>query len=250
MRRQKLYILFNFVLALALACLTLLGGITLAQGSSSTYRIDESYIGPGGALESSSSNYSIDPGQQAVGSPGGVGPSESTNNRVQSGNPTTSDPRLSCSVNSGTLNFGGLSTSVTTTATAQFSVLNYTAYGYSVTMLGTPPTNGSHTLSALSSNSNSIVGQEQFGMNLKDNSSPDVGAEAVQVPSGSFSYGVAASNYDTINSFRYVSGEPIANAPKSSGQTDFTISYIINTSNNTPGGVYSGGQVLLCTGTY
>lgn len=222
----------------------------LAQSSSSSYRIDESFIGPGGALESSSGSYSIDPGQQAVGSPGGVGESESTSHKVQSGNPTTSDPRLSCSVNSGTLNFGALSNSVTVTATAQFSVLNYTAYGYSVTMLGNPPSNGAHTLTGLSSNSASIIGQEQFGINLKDNATPNVGADPVQVPSGSFSFGVAATNYDTADSFRYVSGESIANAPESSGQTDYTISYIINTAVTTPGGAYAGNQVLLCTGTY
>lgn len=221
-----------------------------AQGSSSNYRIDESFIGPGGALESSSTNYSVDPGQQSLGNAGGVGESTSTNYGTQSGSTTTSDPRLVCTVNSGSLNLGALSTSVTVTGTASFSVLNYTAYGYNVTILGNPPNNGAHSLNALASNASSATGTEQFGINLKDNSTPDIGAEAVQVPSGSFSFGAAATNYNIADSFRYVSGETIAQAPKSSGQTDYTISYIINTSIDTPGGNYLGNQTLLCTGTY
>ncbi|MBI5357469.1 hypothetical protein HZB74_01330 [Candidatus Saccharibacteria bacterium] len=221
-----------------------------AQGSSSNYRIDESFIGPGGALESSSTNYSVDPGQQSLGNAGGVGESTSTNYGTQSGSTTTSDPRLVCTVNSGSLNLGALSTSVTVTGTASFSVLNYTAYGYNVTILGNPPNNGAHSLNALASNASSATGTEQFGINLKDNSTPDIGAEAVQVPSGSFSFGAAATNYNIADSFRYVSGETIAQAPKSSGQTDYTISYIVNTSIDTPGGSYLGNQTLLCTGTY
>lgn len=221
-----------------------------AQGASSNYRIDESFIGPGGALESSSTNYSVDPGQQSLGNSGGVGEGSSTNYGTQSGATTTSDPRLVCTVNSGALNLGALSTSVTVTGTATFSVLNYTAYGYNVSILGNSPTNGSHSLDALASNSPSNVGVEQFGINLKDNTTPNIGAEAAQVPSGSFSFGTASTNYNIVDSFRYVSGETIAQAPKSSGQTDYTISYIVNTSNTTPGGSYMGNQTLLCTGTY
>ncbi|MEK7626510.1 MAG: hypothetical protein AAB423_04160 [Patescibacteria group bacterium] len=221
-----------------------------AQGASNGYRIDESFIGPGGNLESGSTGYSLEPGQSTVGNPGGVGESNSTNFGTQSGNTTTSDPRLVCVVNSSSINFGALSNSVTVFGTVNFSVLNYTAYGYNVSILGNPPSNGGHTLNALSSNSASVIGTEQFGMNLKDNATPNVGAEAVQVPSGSFSYGVAATNYNTADSFRFNSGETIATAPRSSGQTDYTASYIVNTSVTTPGGQYTGNQTILCTGTY
>lgn len=238
------------ILALALLAVLAISSHVNAQGTSSNFRIDESFIGPGGALESSSPNYSIDPGQQSTGNQGGVGDSSSTSYGTQSGSTTTSDPRLVCTVNSGSLNLGALSNSVTVTGTAAFSVLNYTAYGYNVSILGNPPNNGSHSLTALSSNSGSIVGTEQFGINLKDNATPNIGSEAVQVPSGTFSFGTASSNYNTANSFRYVSGETIAHAPKSSGQTDYTISYIVNTSTTTPGGSYLGNQTLLCTGTY
>lgn len=221
-----------------------------AQGASGSYRIDESFIGPGGSLESGSSTYKLEPGQQTTGNAGGVGESSSTSYTAQSGNTTTSDPRLTCTVNTSSLNFGALSTSVTATGTATFSVLNYTAYGYNVTILGSPPTNGGHALTAMSSTGPSVIGTEQFGMNVRNNATPNIGADPVQVPSGTFSFGIAGANYGTVDNFRYVSGETIASAPKSSGQTDYTVSYIINASTTTPGGSYAGNQTLLCTGTY
>ena len=237
--------------SLAVASLLFLGGVTLAQGSSSTnYQIDESFIGPGGSLESNSTNYQTAPGQQSIGNPGGVGDSNSTNYSAQSGYTTTSDPSLACVTNSSSISLGGLSTSVATTATATFSVLNYTSYGYIVQIIGNTPSMSSHNLTALSSNAASSPGTEQFGINLVANSSPSVGADPVQDPNSSFSFGEAAANYDTTNSFRYVNGETIAEAPKSSGKTDYTISYLVNTATTTPGGTYSGSQTLVCTGTY
>lgn len=236
-------------LGLIVSVVALVAPNVLAQGSSNNFRIDESFIGPGGSLESSSTNYQLEAGQQTVGNTAVV-ESASTNYGAQSGNTTTSDPRLTCALNSGTLNFGALSNSVTVYGTATFSVLNYTAYGYNVTILGNTPSNGSHNLAAMGSTAPSAIGTEQFGMNLRDNATPNVGADAVQVPSGSFSFGTPTANYNTVDNFRYVAGENIATAPKSSGQTDYTASYIINTSTTTPGGQYSGSQTILCTGTY
>jgi hypothetical protein len=240
------------VLVIAFVLTVSFGSLAYAQSSSSNnYKIDESFIGPGGALESESSNFKTAPGAQSVGNAGGVGESESsTNYRTQSGATTTDDPSLACITNSSSLNFGSLSTSVVATATAAFSVLNYTSYGYVVQVVGTPPTNGAHTLTNLSSNAGSTPGTEQFGLNLIDNSSPNIGTNPVQVPDTTFSFGDAATNYDTLNSFRYNNGETIAESVKTSGQTDYTMSYIINVATTTPGGSYSGNQTLVCTGTY
>jgi len=236
--------------SLAVISLLLLGEVAFAQTSNSpNYQIDESFIGPGGILESNSPNYQTAPGGQSIGNTG-VTPNESTNYRAQSGATTTSDPSLSCVMNTSSLNFGSLSTSVATTATATFSVLNYTSYGYVVQIVGNTPSSGGHNLTAMAANAASSPGTEQFGINLVDNSSPNVGADPAQVPNSSFSYGEAASNYDTANSFRYVNGETIALAPESSGQTDYTISYLVNVATTTAGGTYTGSQTIVCTGTY
>lgn len=240
------------VIIIAFVFTVFFGSLAYAQSSSSNnYKIDESFIGPGGALESESSNFKTAPGAQSVGNAGGVGESESsTNYRTQSGATTTSDPSLACITNTSSLNFGSLSTSVVATATATFSVLNYTSYGYVVQVVGSPPSNGAHTLTNLSSNAGSTPGTEQFGLNLIDNSSPNIGTNPVQVPDTTFSFGDAATNYDTLNSFRYNNGDIVAESVKTSGQTDYTMSYIINVATTTPGGSYSGNQTLVCTGTY
>lgn len=223
-------------------------GIAAAQSlQSPNYHIDESYIGPGGSIQSQSATYQTNSTLGDI----GVGSSDSTNYTLESGFNTTSDPRLSVVVNTSSIAFGYLSTSVASTATATFSILNYTAHGYSVFTIGSPPTNSGHQLTGISPTAPSQTGVEQFGMNLKANTSPTtLGADPVQVPSGSFSYGAASTGYSTANNYRYVAGEEIAHADKSSGRTDYTISYIANVATTTPGGQYLGTISLVAVGTY
>ncbi len=208
---------------------------------SPNYRIDESFVGGSGLTEEQSSNFKVG---ESIGDTG-IGNSTSTNYQIQSGYTTTSDPTLSFIVDTTSINFGALSTATTQTATSTFHVINYTSYGYVVTTLGNPPNTGGYTLTGLSSQTASQVGVEQYGINLKANTSPiSFGAN----PSGGF--GVAASGYDTANQYKYVAGDTIASAPKTSAQTDFTISYIVNAASTTAGGSYTGTQTLVCTGTY
>ncbi|MDX2776456.1 hypothetical protein PV379_03760 [Streptomyces caniscabiei] len=221
--------------------------ITAQSLSSPNYIIEEDFVGGGGTVDSSSPNYRS---QDSIGAPA-VGDSESANNKTQSGATTTDDPMLEFSVSTTNLSLGSLLPSLTRTGTSSFSVRNYTSSGYVVQVLGSPPTNGSHALAAMTSPAASATGTEQFGINLVANSSPvALGADPAQVPNGDFSYGIAASGYDTANAFKYASGDVIARANESSGRTDYTISYIANISNATPGGVYVGTQTLVCTGTY
>lgn len=238
--------------------LLLVAGLLIVYGSgplvsaqslqSPNYTIDESYIGPGSLIDSDSTNYQL--GGSTL-SDTATGRSDSTNYRVESGFNTTNEPRLSMVVNTSSINFGALSTSVAATATSTFSVLNYTAHGYSVFSIGNPPSTGGHTLTGMNPAAASQVGTEQYGINLKANTSPATfGADPVQVPSSSFSYGIASTGYNTANNYRYVNGEKIAEAPQTSGQTDYTISYIVNVSTTTPGGAYTGSQSLVVVGTY
>jgi hypothetical protein len=100
----------------------------------------------------------------------------------------------------------------------------------------------------LTTASTSQTGVEQFGVNLVANTLPvSVGANP---NNGQFGFGEAATNYNTSNSYRYVSGEAIAKAPKSSGLTTYTLSYLVNVDSLTPGGQYTSNQTLVVTGTY
>lgn len=234
------------------------------SSSSSNYSVIEGEIGGNGQFNSSSSSYSINPNIDNGGSSLGdsaVGNSGSTNYQTNSGFNTSAEPTLTMVVNSAGVNIGVLSTSTAQTASTTFSVSNYTSSGYAVQIIGSPPTNSGHALTALATDTASIAGSEQFGINLRANTSPvSVGADPSQNPSSSFSYGVAGDGitgtfgvtrpYTIPNKYRYVSGETIASAPKSSGQTDYTISFLANQSNTTPGGTYTGSLAIVATGTF
>lgn len=215
--------------------------------SSSNYQVQEDFVGGGGSASSSSTSYKS---QDSIGA-AAVGDGASATKRSQSGTTTTNDPTLTFAVNTSSVSLGSLSSSIAKTGTATFNVLNYTSYGYIVQVLGSPPSNGSHALTNMSSAAASSAGTEQFGINLKANTAPaSFGADPQQAPDSTFSFGVAASGYNTTNTYKYVSGDTIASAPKSSGKTTYTLSYVANISNSTQNGSYSGQQTLVCTGTY
>jgi hypothetical protein len=106
----------------------------------------------------------------------------------------------------------------------------------------------------MASTDSSIPGIKQFGMNLVANTDPaslaTTSANPLQIPDATFSSGTAAPNYATSDQFRFVSGETIAVGPKTSGITQYTISYIINVDGATVGGQYNTAQTLVCTGTF
>jgi hypothetical protein len=231
------------VAACAVACLAATASAdSLLQ--SPHYHFDESAIGNGGLIQSTSTNYQI---SEILGDPA-IGNTASANYQIEAGSKTTDEPALSFSIISPTPSFGSFSPSTAATATATFSVSDYTSYGYVVQVAGNSLANGSHTITAMSTTGSSVTGTEQFGINLVANTSPaSVGANPDH---GQFGFGNAATNYNTSNQYRYVSGETIAVGPKSSGVTIYTITYIVNVSSLTPGGQYSTNQVLVCTGTY
>lgn len=211
---------------------------------STHYEFEESTLGGTSLFGSQSTNY------QASGSDAilGLGNSASSNYQISAGGTTTGDPALAFAITNASPSFGSFSPSTAATATATFQVIDYTSYGYNVQVIGNPPSNGSHTITAMSTTGPSQAGVEQFGLNLVANTSPvSLGANPNH---GQFGVGSAATGYNTPDNYRYVSGETIASAPKSSGQTTYTISYIVNVTSLTPGGQYAGNQTLVCTGTF
>lgn len=212
---------------------------------SSNYSLDETAIGTDSQNQSSSTSYQSD--NSATGALV-IGNASSAGYQVETGTKTTSDPALSFAVNNANANFGSFTATSATVTTATFSVSNYTSYGYVVQIFGNPPSNGAHTITAMTTTGSSIPGTEQFGINLVANTLPtSVGANP---DNGSFGFGTVEANYNTSNKYRYVSGETIALAPKSSGVTTYTISYLINVDSTTIGGQYTSDQTIIITGTY
>jgi hypothetical protein len=233
--------------------LLLIVGLFLASSStivyadtlqSQNYKLDETAVGVGSINQASSANF------QGVNSTGdiAIGNSASSNYQINAGPPTTPDPALSFSVNNGTGTFDTFSATVGATATTSFSVSNYTSWGYVVQIFGNAPTYGNHTITPLATASSPQTGIEQFGINLVANTQPK--SFGVDPDNGQFGFGAVDANYNTTNKFRYVSGDTIASAPKSSGVTTYTISYLVNVSSVTPGGQYNSNQTIIVTGTY
>lgn len=211
---------------------------------STNYQFDESSIGTGGLYGANSANYQANSSTGDV----NVGESSSTNYIANPGTKTQRDPSLSFSVNASAINFGQLSPTQTYTATSTFSVSNYTSYGYVVQLTGPTLSTGSHSIAAMDVVATPQTGVEQFGINLVANTAPvSFGANP---DNGQFGYGSVMPNYATANKFYYQSGDVIAQAAKSSGVTNYTISYIVNVGPLTAGGTYTTNQTLIVTGTY
>lgn len=229
----------QYVLVAALAVLFaigLVGTASAAQSSSPSYSVNETQFGAGSSLNDCSASYcaKTSAGDTVAGS------GSSATYSAQFGSNTSDAPLLEVITTGGVQNMGVLDTTVTGTATNIIKIRNYLSSGYVLQITGVAPNQGTHTLTTLTTPTTSHQAAEQFGINLAVNTAPAVGTAPVQVPSGSFSFGTVASDYGTANLFKYVNGDIVAQSTSSTGETDYTMSMIINVSNVTPGGRYSG----------
>lgn len=240
--------------------------------TSASYQVIESEVGGNGQFLSGSANYNINPNIDDGGSSLGesfVGNSASASYQTNSGFNTTAQPGLTLVVNTSLVDLGVLSLIAAKTATATFSVSNATSYGYVVQIVGQTPANNGHHLMAMTTNPEGDVSQntvEQFGVNLVYNRSPVDPVPGSADPScqvAGFCFGVAGNGvtgtYGTTRpytvggltaKYRYVSGETVASGPRTSGQTNYTVTFLANQSPTTPAGAYSGALSIVATGTF
>lgn len=244
--------------ALFLSLLVVLVGMTAsataAQACSGTYCVDQALFGSGGELNACSTGPTGYCSKQSAGELN-VGEACSPGFCIQAGNNTERQPFLQFIVSNTSLNLGVLNTTTTASGQATFSVKTYLASGYVVVNASPAPQNGAYTMHNLATPTASNAGTEQFGINLVKNTGctglpATLGADLVQVPDSTFSFGTVASGYGTPCQFKYNNNDPIAQSAKSSGETDYTISYIVNIGNVTPGGTYTMSHVLVATSTY
>lgn len=243
-------------LRLALSFLTatvlLLPLTVYAQYNSSNYSTNEVLFGTGGDLDTSSTNYKAQTSTGAL----GVGDVSSSNYRAYSGFLTPNEPFLEMGIDTSTVNLGYLDVASTNTGEATFHVRTYLDSGYTIQTVSQPPTLTSgvatHTLAGMNTPATPSVGVEQFGINLRANTTPTTfGADPVPFPDSSFAAGQAASGYNTSNQFKYVVGDIIAQTGSSGwGLTTFTISYIANMKLDTPAGNYTMVHDLVVVATY
>jgi hypothetical protein len=213
-----------------------------AQYQSTKYSLNEIFFGNGSSLQSTSNSYSA---QISVGETG-IGNSKGNAYQAQNGFNTSDTPELAVNVTGGLFDLGVLSTASVSYASTTFTIENYLSSGYVAYIAGGAPTDGpgGHALTSLSTPTASSPGTEQFGINLVQNTSPAVGAPLQQIPDISFSFGQVASNYGQQNKFEFVPNSEIAYSNSSTGETQYTMSFIENISQYTPAGVYGNSNGL------
>lgn len=224
--------------------------VSAQTSSSANYSVEESSFSSGSGIGTSASFSS-----QASAGNVAVGSAFSTTYDAYAGPISPNEEYLELVVSASTISLGTLDNLATSSGSAEFYVRAYLNNTYTVQILGDEPTltsESNDSITALAATTASIIGTEQFGINLKNNTTPDIGAEAVPQPNSTYANGEAAPGYDVVDQFKFVQSDIIAQsgAAPAWGQTNFTISYIANISSVTEAGFYQLAHSLVVVPTF
>ena len=142
------------------------------------------------------------------------------------------------------IQFGDFSAFSTAKATSMLEVGTNASSGVIITANGTTMISGNYIINNLTSQTPSIVGTSQFGLNLRANTNPIVGNDPVN---GST---VPAAAYDVSNQYRFNNGDVIAYAPGPTNLTRLTASYIVNIPTTQTVGIYDTTLTYICTASF
>ena len=160
---------------------------------------------------------------------------------------------------SGAVSFNQLfSPTDTATAHSQLSASTNAGSGYVVTVNGPTLTSGGNTVNGMIASAAGIRGVSQFGLNLKANtvltSTPAIGTEVTPTSNGTNYRGQSITGYSTVDSFKFFTGDPVANSfSGGAGGTDaqiYTVSYLVNVPGSQPAGTYTTTLTYICTPTF
>lgn len=170
------------------------------------------------------------------------------------------------STTSGNISFNQLfSPTDTATATSQMAASTNAAQGYVITVNGPTLTSGSATIPGWSSptSAGTTRGISSWGLNLRANttttSTVAVGADITAASNGTDLKGQALTGYNTVDQFKFVSGDAVANSAydgasnNTLGPTNsqvYTASYAVNVAGNQLAGTYVSTLTYICTPTF
>jgi hypothetical protein len=132
------------------------------------------------------------------------------------------------------IDMGNFSTSATSSGQSQMVIATNGKNGYSISASGTTMESGTNTIPAMSVSAPATPGVSQFGINLRANSKPSVGAN-VSGPG----HGVPQFNYNQPNLYHYNDGDVLATATAPENFRKYTVSYIVDVSTAQPVGIYA-----------
>lgn len=166
---------------------------------------------------------------------------------------------------SGSITFNQLfSPTDTAVAKSQMAASTNAGAGYVISVNGPTLASGANTIPAITTagGAASLKGTGQFGMNLRANTTAAAAgfgvagssADVTPAATGSDLRGQAIGDYDTPDTFKFVSGEAVADSAfNTAGPTNaqiYTASYIVNVSGNQLAGTYTTTLTYICTPTF
>ena len=157
----------------------------------------------------------------------------------------TSIPTNCTSATGTVVDFGDFSPTSTNFGTSVMQAQTNAANGYTITVNGTTLASGANTIPGLAFQTASTVGTSQFGLNLRSNTIPVVGAD----PSGTGT-GADDPTYATPNQYRFNAGDTVASAGLPTNANTFTSSYIVNIGGSQAAGVYTATMTYICTASF
>jgi hypothetical protein len=159
----------------------------------------------------------------------------------------------------GTVAFNQLfSPTDTATATSQMSASTNAVSGFSITINGPTLTSGSNTIPIMGTATTGVRGTGQFGLNLRLNtvatSTVATGIDVTLAADGVNLKGQAATGYNTVDTFKFTSGDVVANSANGgAGPTNaqiFTSAYVVNVAGNQASGTYTTTLTYIATATF
>jgi hypothetical protein len=152
-----------------------------------------------------------------------------------------------CSTAEGSfLDLGTFSSSFASVGTTQMAAYTNANFGYVIQVSGSTMASGNHALTPLAAPSPSAPGTRQFGMNLRANLAPLVGAD----PIGGGPGGTPVGNYNIPNRFSFNDGDVIATSPSLALFETYTITYLVNVPDNQAPGIYNTTLMYTATSTF
>lgn len=161
----------------------------------------------------------------------------------------TVNPTLTFSMGSSSISLGTLSSSsATTNASNSITVASNAQGGFIVTYNGPTLTSGANTITSIGTLQSSSTGTEQFGFNLKANTSPATFGTAVTTNAGTCGI---ATNYNTANQYSYaVSTTTTITNVTAPADCVYTPAFVSNIATTTEAGSYSAALIFVATGTF
>ena len=178
---------------------------------------------------------------------------------------TTSGVPDCTTATSGNISFDRLFSPIdTAAASSQMAASTNAGSGYIITVNGVTLTSGSNTITAMSTTPTGdapVHGISQFGLNLKANTvattTPAPGAEVAPASNGTNYRGESKSGYASVDHFRFVTGNTVADScgltGTNCGGTDaqiYSVSYVVDVPGSQPAGTYTTTLTYICTPTF